>query len=122
MRKPINPVALAFWCVAAMFIVGDVPIALSIRDLAKMATSSGNPYGPHYVTAVTLVNIWAETRSALLGGGQLIGIGVLIELVDQIRWNALPPYKQLARTPLRAAIRRLRRLGVAGQSASSNPG
>ena len=91
MKKPINPVALTFWVVAAVFIVGDVPISLAIRDFAKLAQSSG---GARMTTEITLVNVWAETRAALLGGGQLIGIGVLIELVDQIRWNLLPAERQ----------------------------
>jgi len=109
MRKPINPVALIFWVVAAVFIMGDVPIALAIRDFARLVHNSD---GARTASFVTLVNVWAETRSALLGGGQLIGIGVLIELVDQIRWNALPDERQIARRPLGDAIRRLRRAGA----------
>jgi len=114
MKKPINPVAVAFWCVATVFIVGDVPISLAIRNLAQLAgdSSASHAASAQLVSAVTVVNVWSETRAALLGGGQLAGIGVLIELVDQIRWNALPPEKQVARRTLRAAIDRARTAGT----------
>jgi hypothetical protein len=86
MKRSVSWIAVAFWIVGAVFLIGDVPIALSIRDFASHATFDG---GAHVAHAVTLMNVWSETRSAFLYGGQLIGIGVLIELVDQIRWNGL---------------------------------
>jgi len=119
MRKPINPIALAFWWVAALFIIGDVPVSLALRQWwyqigAPPGVSHGGPWPPGAITVSILVNVWSETRSALLGGGQLIGFGVLIELVDQIRWNGLAPDKQVAHRPVRDAIRRIRNLGVKG--------
>lgn len=86
MKKSVHWVAAAFWMIGATFLISDVPIALSIRDFASHATFDG---GAKVARAVTLMNVWSETRSAFLYGGQLIGIGVLIELVDQIRWNGL---------------------------------
>jgi hypothetical protein len=123
MKKPINPMALIFWCVAAVFIVGDVPIALAIRNFAKMAAEAQEASGGggiplkqslQMVDSMTLLNVWSETRSALLGGGQLIGLGVLIEIVDQIRWNALPPERQIRKRRLANAIRRMRNAGLPG--------
>jgi hypothetical protein len=107
MKKPINPVALTFWLVAAVFIVGDVPIYFAIHSLANALHAEGSN-----VANFTWISVWSETRGALLGGGQLIGIGVLIELVDQIRWNGLPAEKQIVRPPIGAVIRRLRTIGT----------
>ena len=112
MKKPINAVALTFWIVAAIFIVGDIPLAIAIRSFAKMAAENGSIPKEDWKSVadtITLVNVWSETRSAFLGGGQLAGVGVLIELVDQIRWNNLPAERQVARHPVREAIGRLRR-------------
>lgn len=85
-RKPINRFALALWIAAVVFVIADVPMAIAIR---QMAMEIQYAEGPQMIRYVTLANVWAETRSALLGGGQLAALGMLIELLDQIRWNGL---------------------------------
>ena len=85
--KPVNKFALVFWVVAACFLFADIPMMLAIREFGReIANSQGAKMGSY----ITLSNIWYETRAALLGTGQLAGLGILIELVDQIRWNSLP--------------------------------
>ena len=99
--------ALTFWVVAAIFILGDVPLSLMIKDAARRVQESAAE-----VNSFTLISIWQESRAALLQGGQLIGIGVLIELVDQIRWNALPAEMRIPRRPIVKAFGRLRSAGL----------
>jgi hypothetical protein len=77
---------LALWILAAVFIVADVPMAIAIRQMAMEVQYAE---GQQMVRYVTLANVWAETRSALLGGGQLAALGMLIELLDQIRWSGV---------------------------------
>jgi hypothetical protein len=62
----------------------------AIRQIGfQVSQSQGASMG----SFVTFSNAWCETRAALLGAGQLAGIGFIIELVDQIRWNFLHPDK-----------------------------
>jgi hypothetical protein len=102
----MNLIALVFWCLAVVFVVADVPVTLAIRSAVR-AVLQGTP-DPRMASAAFLINAWSETRSALLAGGESAGLGVLIELVDQIRWNALPLDRQVARRPIWSAIKRLR--------------
>jgi hypothetical protein len=62
----------------------------AIRQIGfEVSQSQGASMG----SFVTFSNAWYEARAALLGAGQLAGIGFIIELVDQIRWNFLHPDK-----------------------------
>ena len=109
MKKPLSVVALAFWVVAVVFIVADVPIALLIRAYSRLVALSMDARNPTAMTdAISWLSIWTETRLAFRDGGQLIGIGFLIELVDQVRWNGLPKDQQIARPTIAATFRRLR--------------
>jgi hypothetical protein len=85
--KPVNKFALIFWIVAAIFLLADVPMMLAIKELARETSVS---QGPKIGNFVFLLNFWNQTRAALLGAGQLAGIGIIIELIDKIRWNSLP--------------------------------
>lgn len=77
MQKPLNPMTLAIWGCAL----------LAVANLVWFVWN-GNA-----VDIFVLV-----TRGIASAIGPLVGLGVLIELVDQIRWNALPPEQ---RTPFR---------------------
>ena len=49
------------------------------------------------------------TRAVFFYGGMLIGIGILIEMVDQIRWSGMSPEQRTAtlnRRPLTWYLRR----------------
>jgi hypothetical protein len=84
--KPINKFALILWAVAALFLIADIPMIIAIRKFAEwQSLNSTAAVGDYAVFA----RAWNETRDALLGAGQLAGFGILIELVDQIRWNFL---------------------------------
>jgi hypothetical protein len=86
MKKPINRFSLVLWVLAAIFIIANVPMYLAIQQLGReIAASQGAAMG----NFSTLTNAWYEFRTALLGAGQIAALGMLIELVDQIRWNAI---------------------------------
>jgi hypothetical protein len=70
MQKPINRVAIVLWALAALSVV----------------------YLYWFVRAGTPTDIViAIFRGVTNGIAPLVGLGVIIELLDQIRWNALPP-------------------------------
>jgi hypothetical protein len=104
--KPINRFALILWIVAALFLLADIPMIIAIRKFAEwQSLNSTTTVGDYAVFA----RAWNETRDALLGAGQLAGIGVLIELIDKIRWNSLSPEAREQHLSKRSLWRRLRR-------------
>ena len=115
MKKPMNLVALSFWIVAAAMVVVEAPMALMLWSFVKNTDAMTNHAVPDYAV---LPGVWRDARQTLLVVAQIIGIGVVIEIVDQIRWNAMPVEKQIPKHALRdamgrfgAAIRRLRAAG-----------
>ena len=57
----------------------------------------GAGYGTSTGHVFLLLNAWYQTLAALLGAGQLVGFGVLIELVDRIHWNGLSTEERAAK-------------------------
>jgi len=89
MRKPLHKVAIAMWLLGAviLFLWG-----WSLFDFLR--TSPGH-------TARLGVYVFGIVATALL-----IALGTIIELVDQIRWNALPPEARQRPTSLWWYMRR----------------
>ena len=86
MKKSVNKFALILWIFAVIFLIADVPMALGLKEaLLHVRYPDGTAEG----MVLTWMNIWTETRSALLGALQLAALGTLIEIADQIRWNGL---------------------------------
>ncbi|MBV9571216.1 MAG: hypothetical protein JO056_08250 [Alphaproteobacteria bacterium] len=88
MAKPLNKFALFLWILAFAFLVADVPATLALRD---MILRTSYPAGVAQASAVSWLNVWSQIRSAAISSAQLAAFGVVIELLDRIRWNALPP-------------------------------
>ena len=87
MKKGSHPVAIALWLATVLYVALFVMLALM---------RLGPPPEPIFIQS----NTWAiidGIRSALWGVAVLASLAVLVELVDQIRWNALPPEKQISR-------------------------
>ena len=80
--KPTNKFALTLWIVAVIFVLADVPTVVALKSAIM---NSRYPVGVQM--PILWSNVWVELRSALLGAMQLAGIGVLIEIADQIRWK-----------------------------------
>lgn len=78
MKKPINKVALALWIIAALLVAGN---AWSMFDMFR--TAAGIPGGHTYLVDGAISRF---VLGGVVGAAMLTGIGVLIKLVDQIRW------------------------------------
>jgi exosortase/archaeosortase len=83
MEKPINKIAVALWIVAAIWVVGQT---WSLFAALRFAHDVQGAYGGNsYFVSDT---IWKWVQAIVMVCGQFVAFGVLIELVDQIRWNA----------------------------------
>jgi hypothetical protein len=80
MKKPINKIALALWIIAALFVLGEIWTAVDMyRSVTKIYENGDNVY--------MVGGALARTVQSTIGfAAMLIAFGVLIELVDQIRW------------------------------------
>ncbi|HEX3808401.1 MAG TPA: hypothetical protein VHW02_01780 [Rhizomicrobium sp.] len=92
MGKPINKFALFLWAIALLFIIADVPATVALKDLIMRPSYPG---GIAQASAISWLNVWSQVRSAGISSLQLAAFGVIIELLDQIRWNALPPERRI---------------------------
>ena len=83
MKKPINKVALVLWVIAVLVAAAEMGSLVLLRQsMAGLASQAGETY-------LVVNSLWAVLRGAVLSSSQLVALGVIIELVDQIRWNAL---------------------------------
>jgi hypothetical protein len=83
MKKPINKVAVALWILAALAVVGEVCSYLLLHKMMAETAQHGD-------TVYEIVgSTWNWAKSAIVLTAQLVALGVIIELIDQIRWNAL---------------------------------
>ena len=86
MKKPLNKVALAIWVLA----------------VAQLATQGWFFVGSYFLNDPALPGsmfrflavTWTFVHSGFVAAGELVALGAIIELVDQIRWNALSPEKR----------------------------
>jgi hypothetical protein len=83
MRKPLNPVAAVMWALAAVVVVIQAWIYWTAPTTALV----------HSVGAF-VTTFWVLLRADLLAIAALASFGMIIELLDQIRWNALPPERR----------------------------
>jgi hypothetical protein len=77
--QPVDKFAVALWIVTAIVLLGEIALVETARQTLDVRPGVSN---------FTL--LWASIRVALQGASQLAALGVIIELIDQIRWNGLP--------------------------------
>jgi hypothetical protein len=83
MKKPINKFAVALWVVAVIVLIGGVGSLVSMQAMLRTTMQQGD-------TIYEVVgSSWRIIAGSLLPAVQLAAFGVIIELIDQIRWNAL---------------------------------
>ena len=112
MSKPINLVALCFWIIGIAYILGNIPLDSQLRNVVASQIGSMDPgLSPAQMKIYMMNFFWREMRSAISGGGQLIGLGVVINMLDHIRWNGLSPEERRSRLRLREVVGRLKRWG-----------
>lgn len=102
MRKPVNPVALVNWLLAAgVLLVGLIRLVVQMRqDLQQLGSLV--PFA---------MSLWIDVQGVLVTPAALLALGTLVELIDQIRWNALSPDDRRIRKPIRRFVARLRQAG-----------
>lgn len=83
MKKPINKFAVALWVVAVIVLIGGVGALASMQAMLRTTMQQGDTI---YEVAGSS---WRIIAGSLLPAVQLAAFGVIIELIDQIRWNAL---------------------------------
>jgi hypothetical protein len=84
-KKPINKVAVAIWVIAALMLASAVISVVQMQSaLIQGAKLAGNEE-TFLVVNSSLTMMERGIASIIM----LAAFGYLIELVDQIRWNAL---------------------------------
>ena len=87
MKKPINKFAVVLWLVALAVTVGDAMYFI-LPQPTFTPSASGSLLDTYYD-----VSYWMGIRTTIVSASIPAALGVLIELIDQIRWNALQPPK-----------------------------
>jgi hypothetical protein len=83
MKKPVNKIAVALWVLAVIVLLGEAASLEELREGMRELAQKGDAI---YAVAGSF---WNVLRIGLLSAVQLATFGVIIELIDQIRWNAL---------------------------------
>jgi hypothetical protein len=83
MKKPINKFAVALWVLAVIVLIGGAGSLESMREALRYSVEQG---GTIFQVAGSS---WTIIVGSLLPAAQLAAFGIIIELVDQIPWNAL---------------------------------
>jgi hypothetical protein len=83
MKKPINRVAIMLWVLAVLTLASEAASLAYMRQILQEATSQ--PGQTYYAVGY----FWPMIRGSVLAAILLAVFGYLIELIDQIRWNAL---------------------------------
>lgn len=82
MKKPINKFAVALWVLAVLVLLAEAGQYGSIIEAMKKFAGQES-------TQLVEGSLWRFLVSGVLSAAQLAAFGIVIELVDQIRWNAL---------------------------------
>lgn len=102
-RKPLSKWAISMWLFAALYLAGAVAWTLA-------ASRYGALESRYLLNQIVLANLFGNiVRPALFSTPMLVGIGILIEKADQIRWAALSEDERIAIKSRRGFIERLRK-------------
>ena len=89
--KPLNIFAVLFWLAGIVFLIGD-PVWMLVwmheQHLGQLAGSTARDRSA--LQAMSTEQAWLVARNAVIGAGGLIAYGVIIELLDGLRWRATP--------------------------------
>ena len=88
MKKPLNSFAYAAWLLAVLYLLLMIPELIELFRQPATLESHGSA---NYIASFMGRDAIAFLRNTVLGSGSLFAFGAIIELIDQIRWNALPP-------------------------------
>ena len=103
MKKPLSKWAIFMWVVAVAYLLGAFAAY-------RAASHYGAFEGMYLLNPSILEGLFSGiVRPTLFSAPLMIGVGVLIEKVDQIRWSALSADDRLAIKSKRSLIASLRR-------------
>ncbi|HEY4944362.1 MAG TPA: hypothetical protein VII56_23240 [Rhizomicrobium sp.] len=91
MKKPLNSYAFVLGLLAIAYAFLVVPEIVEYLRQPKMLLDNLQTHDANYVQSFTARNILGSLRSTVYGSGVLLALAVIVELIDHIRWNALPP-------------------------------
>jgi hypothetical protein len=86
-KKPVNKFAIFLWVLALIVFVGDVTSLVQMPHFVDEATGGSGTW------KLTFNEVWLFVGKGLISSAIIAAFGYLIELVDQIRWNAQHPSK-----------------------------
>jgi hypothetical protein len=92
MKKRINPMAIALWVAAAVYLIAKVAALAFIGSFATRLSGVA-PSGPEGIPLNMMTHLLDSVRvleavpTAVLGAGELAALGTVIELLDRIRWQ-----------------------------------
>ena len=89
MKKPRNKWAILFYAIA-VFAFLDEGVWRTFIDFGAVQISPPPPKGAMLFVQDAVVT-WGAITSGFVGAGVFLACGILIEMVDQIRWNTTPP-------------------------------
>jgi hypothetical protein len=89
MKKPLNRFALLFFVAAAIAFTGQVAFVF-LFDHAVTYEITPPPTNGFVLVVNRAAELWRMVQQGFMSSAYLLACAVLIELVDQIRWNALP--------------------------------
>jgi hypothetical protein len=96
MKKPIHRFAFLLWVVAGAFVLIEIVLLFAL------------PRGRVVDPNVILFNTWLTIRSMVATSLELASLGLLVEMVDQIRWRGLSPEERARTAPSSSLISTLR--------------
>ncbi len=81
MKKSLNKFAVALWVLAALMLLGTAAQYHSTFEFTRRFAAQDGVYAVEGA-------YWKLLIGGLLSAAQLASFGVIIELIDQIRWDA----------------------------------
>ena len=87
--------AVVLWALAAIYIIANVPLMLIERNMIHDA-AVGAPL-PLPLGAMFWRQFIIDFRSTAYGAAALASFGFIIDLLDAIRWAAIPPNERPAK-------------------------
>jgi hypothetical protein len=84
MKKPINKFAVALWVLAAVLFASDITQIVALFSTLSIMKDVAGP-----IQGQTFYVVQRAIGASIAAPAQLAGLGVIVELIDQIRWNAL---------------------------------
>lgn len=90
MKKPVCKSCLVLWALAIVF-----PIVDTWLQWRAITNSPYAPYIPLHTNVFELLHNLFESIALVSGG--LMAAGFAINILDQIRWNTLPPNERDSR-------------------------